>query len=118
MGVHVVGGVVGVLLIGVLATSVMTGGPQGLFSGGDFGLLGKQALAVAVVGIYAFTVTFALGTLIDRLMGFRLSADDEASGVDFTQHAETAYAEGVYGHQQMRRPLFGDRDALRRHDDD
>ena len=118
VGVHFVGGVVGVLLIGVLATSVMTGGPQGLFSGGDFGLLGKQALAVAVVGIYAFTVTFALGTLIDRLMGFRLSADDEASGVDFTQHAETAYAEGVYGHQQMRRPLFGDRDALRRHDDD
>ena len=118
VGVHFVGGVVGVLLIGVLATSVMTGGPQGLFSGGDSGLLGKQALAVAVVGIYAFTVTFALGTLIDRLMGFRLSADDEASGVDFTQHAETAYAEGVYGHQQMRRPLFGDRDALRRHDDD
>ena len=40
------------------------------------------------------------------------------SGVDFTQHAETAYAEGVYGHQQARRPLFGDRDALRRPDDD
>jgi Amt family ammonium transporter len=112
VGVHFVGGVVGVLLIGVLATSVMTGGPEGLVSGGGVGLLGKQVLAVAVVAIYAFTVTFALGTLIDRLMGFRISADDEASGVDFTQHAETAYAEGVYGHQQVRRPLFG------RHDDD
>jgi Amt family ammonium transporter len=118
VGVHFVGGVVGVLLIGVLATSVMTGGPQGLFSGGGPGLLWKQALAVVVVAVYAFTVTFALGTLIDRLVGFRLSADDEANGVDFTQHAETAYAEGVYGHQQARRPLFGDRDALRRHDDD
>jgi Amt family ammonium transporter len=118
VGVHFVGGVVGVLLIGVLATAVMTGGPQGLLFGGGLELLGKQALAMVVVALYAFSVTFGLGKLIDRLMGFRVSADDEASGVDFTQHAETAYAEGVYGHQQARRPLFGDRDALRRPDDD
>ena len=39
---------------------------------------------------------------------------DEASGVDFTQHAETAYAEGVHGHQPLRRPSFGDRDTFRR----
>ena len=38
-----------------------------------------------------------------------LSAEDEASGVDFTQHAETAYAEGVYGQQQSRRSLFAPR---------
>jgi Amt family ammonium transporter len=42
-------------------------------------------------------------------MGFRLSAEDEANGVDFTQHAETAYAEGVYGQQQSRRSLFAPR---------
>ena len=118
VGVHFVGGVVGVLLIGVFANAVMTGGPRGLIFGGGLELLGKQALAMVVVGLYAFSVTFGLGTLIDRLMGFRLSAEDEASGVDFTQHAETAYAEGVYGHQQARRPLFGDRDALRRPDGD
>ena len=41
--------------------------------------------------------------------GYVPGADDEASGVDFTQHAETAYAEGVYGNQQARRTLFGDR---------
>ena len=114
VGVHFVGGVVGVLLIGLLATSVMTGGPQGLFFGGGFGQLSKQVLAAAVVAAYAFGVTFALAKLIDRLMGFRLSEEDEASGVDFAQHAETAYAEGVHGHQQVRRPLFGDRDAFRR----
>ncbi len=28
-----------------------------------------------------------------------MSAEDETTGVDFTQHAETAYAEGVHGHQ-------------------
>ena len=41
-------------------------------------------------------------------MGFRLTAEEETTGVDFTQHAETAYAEGVHGHQPMRRPLFGE----------
>ncbi len=114
VGVHFVGGVVGVLLIGLLATSVMTGGAQGLFFGGGFGQLSKQVLAAVVVAAYAFGVTFVLAKLIDRVMGFRLSEEDEASGVDFAQHAETAYAEGVHGHQQVRRPLFGDRDALRR----
>ena len=49
VGVHFVGGVVGVLLIGLLATEVMTGGPHGLFYGGGFAQLGKQALAVVVV---------------------------------------------------------------------
>ncbi len=118
VGVHFVGGVVGVLLIGLLATSVMTGGPQGLLFGGGLALLGKQLLAMVVVALYAFSVTYGLGSLIERLMGFRLSAEDEASGVDFTQHAETAYAEGVHGHQQVRRPLFGDREAFRRPDDE
>ena len=45
-------------------------------------------------------------SFIDRVMGFRLSPEDETAGVDFTQHAETAYAEGVHGHQMSHRPLF------------
>jgi len=45
-----------------------------------------------------------LAKIIDRVMGFRLSAEDETTGVDFTQHAETAYAEGVHGHTPTRRP--------------
>ena len=119
VGVHFVGGVVGVVLIGLLATAVMTGGPQGLFFGGGTDQLGKHILAMVVVALYAFTVSYALAQLIDKTIGFRLSADDEASGVDFTQHAETAYAEGVHGQQQVRRPLFSDREALRRpHPDD
>ena len=120
VGVHFVGGVVGVVLIGLLATAVMTGGPRGLLYGGGLEQLGKQALAMAVVAAYAFAMSYGLARLIDATMGFRLSAEDEASGVDFTQHAETAYAEGVHGQQQVRRPLFGDRDALRRpeRDDD
>jgi Amt family ammonium transporter len=108
VGVHFVGGVVGVLLIGFLATAVMTGGADGLFFGGGFGQLGKQTLAMVVVAGYAFAMSYGLAKLIDRLMGFRLSPEDETAGVDFTQHAETAYAEGVHGHQPLRRPLFGE----------
>ena len=118
VGVHFVGGVVGVLLIGFLATAVMTGGADGLFFGGGFGQLGKQALAMVVVAGYAFAMSYALAKLIDRLMGFRLSPEDETAGVDFTQHAETAYAEGVHGHQPLRRPLFGEGRARPDADDD
>ncbi|GAB7071061.1 ammonium transporter [Mycobacterium hodleri] len=108
VGVHFVGGVVGVLLIGLLATEVMTGGPRGLFYGGGLTQLGKQLLAAVVVAAYAFAVSYGLGTVIDRLMGFRVSAEDETTGIDFTQHAETAYAEGVHGHSPARRaPTFG-----------
>jgi ammonium transporter, Amt family len=104
VGVHFVGGVVGVSLIGLFATAVMTAGPQGLFYGGGFTQLGKQALAIVVVALYAFTVSFILAKVIDRVMGFRVSAEDETAGVDFAQHAETAYAEGVQGHSPLRRP--------------
>jgi Amt family ammonium transporter len=109
VGVHFVGGVVGVLLIGLLATEVMTGGPQGLFYGGGFTQLGKQVLGAVVVAAYAFGVSYLIAKAIDRVIGFRVSADDETTGVDFTQHAETAYAEGVHGHLASRRPgPFGD----------
>lgn len=104
VGVHFVGGVVGVLLIGFLATEVMTEGPQGLLYGGGLAQLGKQMLAAVVVAAYAFGMSYGLAKLIDRFMGFRLSPEDETTGVDFTQHAETAYAEGVHGHLPPRRP--------------
>jgi Amt family ammonium transporter len=57
-----------------------------------------------VVAAYAFVVSYALAKLIDRVMGFRVSPEDELAGVDFTQHAETAYAEGVHGIATRPRP--------------
>jgi Amt family ammonium transporter len=119
VGVHFVGGVVGVLLIGLLANEVMTGGPEGLFYGGGFAQLGKQLLGAVVVACYAFAASFVLAKAIDRLMGFRLSAEDETTGVDFTQHAETAYAEGVHGHTPTRRATtFGSHDNPPRRPDE
>jgi len=73
---------------------------------------------VVAVAVYAFAVSFVLAKLIDRTIGFRVSAEDETSGIDLSQHAETAYAEGVHGHAPGRRPgppgpfgPFGHRDA-------
>jgi Amt family ammonium transporter len=117
VGVHFVGGVVGVLLIGLFATQVMTKGANGFFYGGGLGQLGKQSLAMVVVGLYAFAMSFVVAKVIDRLIGFRVSSADEKSGVDLSQHAETAYPEGVYGHQPTRRPVLGDRDASRPDDE-
>ncbi|MBJ8340073.1 ammonium transporter [Antrihabitans sp. YC3-6] len=107
VGVHFVGGVVGVLLIGFLAAEVMTGGPEGLLYGGGLAQLGKQAVGAVVVAAYAFAVSFAVGKLIDKTLGFRVSAEDETGGIDFAQHAETAYSEGVHGHSQKRPGPFG-----------
>lgn len=67
----------------------------------------SRPLAALVVTLYAFTVSYALAKIIDRVLGFRVSPEDETTGVDFTQHAETAYAEGVHGHQPGRRPTPG-----------
>jgi Amt family ammonium transporter len=50
-----------------------------------------QALGPVAVGLYSFAIAWALATIIDKTMGFRVSAEDEATGVDVTQHAETAY---------------------------
>ncbi|WP_051407198.1 ammonium transporter [Nocardia sp. CNY236] len=102
VGVHFVGGVVGTVSIGLLATEVMTGGVEGLLFGGGFAQLGKQVVAVLVVAAYAFGISFALGKGIDKIIGFRVSKEDEAAGIDFALHAETAYAEGVHGHAPRR----------------
>ncbi|MGH3445341.1 MAG: ammonium transporter [Nocardioidaceae bacterium] len=85
VGVHLVGGALGSVSLGFLAT----GG--GILYGGDLSLLGKQVLAVAVVGTFSFTVAFAAGKLLDLTVGFRLPADEEMLGVDQASHAETGY---------------------------
>ena len=92
VGVHLVGGVVGSLLVGVLATKAVNPlGADGLIAGGGLHLLGEQALAVVATLVFSFVVTFALAKAIDATIGLRVSQDDEVEGLDATQHAETAY---------------------------
>ncbi|WP_395109316.1 ammonium transporter [Actinomadura sp. SCN-SB] len=92
VGVHMVGGIIGALLIGVLATTAVNdGGADGLLAGGGASLLGKQAVAVVATLVYSFVVTFLIAKVIDLIMGFRISEEDEVAGIDSAAHAETAY---------------------------
>jgi Amt family ammonium transporter len=92
VGVHFVGGIVGTLFIGLFSTTVVNAaGADGLFYGGGFGLLGKQALGVIAVASYSFIVTLILGFALERTLGFRITRDAELEGIDLTEHAETAY---------------------------
>jgi Amt family ammonium transporter len=95
-GVHGVGGFVGTLLIGVLATAAVTGHARGLLYGGGFDQLGRQALAAVVVGAYAFGVSWLLAKAVDRTLGFRVSRDDELAGLDLLVHGEGAYDLGAH----------------------
>ncbi|MHA7178044.1 ammonium transporter [Arthrobacter sp. Sr24] len=91
VGVHLVGGLVGTLFIGFAADPNSPAGGQGLFYGGGIELLGKQAIAAVAVMIYSFVIAYAIGWVINKTMGFRISSAAEAAGVDVAVHAESAY---------------------------
>ncbi len=98
LGVHGVGGLVGMILLGLFATrSINPGGANGLFSGGGFHLLGLEALATVVTVVFSFTVTWLLAKAVDKTIGLRVSPEDEATGLDLSQHAESAYSLGGMG---------------------
>ncbi|GGW87664.1 ammonium transporter [Streptomyces noursei] len=91
IGVHLVGGIVGSLLIGLFATGGVQSDAKGLFYGGGFGQLGKQTVGVVCVLLYSLVVSYVLAKAIDLVMGFRVGEDEEITGVDQAAHAETAY---------------------------
>ncbi|MCQ4046083.1 ammonium transporter [Streptantibioticus rubrisoli] len=91
VGVHMVGGIIGSLLIGLFATGGVGQTAKGLFYGGGWGQLGKQAVGVTCVLLYSLVVSAVLAKVIDLVMGFRVSEDDEVAGIDQAEHAETGY---------------------------
>ncbi|MBN6033396.1 ammonium transporter [Amycolatopsis sp. 195334CR] len=95
VGVHLVGGLVGTLLIGFFGTvGVNEGSKDGLFYGGGLELLGTQAIGAFSVLGYSFVVTAIIALLIKVTLGFRLPKDEEVVGIDEAEHAETAYEFG------------------------
>ncbi len=95
IGVHLAGGLVGTLLLGLFAdVSVNGAGANGLFHGGGLDLLGKQALAAGSVMVYSFIVTLVIMVVLNKLLpgGVRVDAEDEETGLDLTEHSETGYA--------------------------
>ncbi|MCW2851915.1 MAG: amtB [Nocardioides sp.] len=91
VGVHLVGGVVGTVLIGVFSTSDGAGGIDGLFYGGGVGSLGDQALGVLVAVVFSGVITAIIALAIKFTLGLRISDEDEVEGIDLAAHGETAY---------------------------
>ncbi|MEO7026767.1 MAG: ammonium transporter [Caulobacteraceae bacterium] len=90
-GVHGVGGALGVVLLGVFATTAFNpGGSNGLI-GGNPAFFGKQLAAIAVSSVWAFGFTYGMLWLIDRVMRVKVERTDEERGLDEALHGETAY---------------------------
>ena len=97
VGVHLVGGLVGTLLIGFLATEAAPAGVNGLFYGGGADQLGKQAIGAGAVLGYSLIATLIIALIIKAIIGFRIDEDEEVSGIDLAEHAESAYVLGESG---------------------
>ncbi|MCA4134967.1 ammonium transporter [Arthrobacter sp. M4] len=91
VGVHLVGGVIGTLLIGLFATDAAPNKTAGLFYGGGFELLGVQTLATAAVLVYSFVVTWITAKIVQVTVGLRIKPEEELRGIDIAAHAEEAY---------------------------
>ena len=92
-GVHGVGGTWGAIATGLFASTIINkDGANGLFNGGGMHLLGKQCCAASTAILYSITVTFVLIKVLDKVMGLRVTAEEEEVGLDLTQHGEIAYA--------------------------
>lgn len=91
-GVHGVGGLLGALLVGVFSQKALNpAGADGLLHG-NAALLGKQALAILAVGAYTIAVTVGILFVVNKLVGLRVSTDEEREGLDANQHGEAAYS--------------------------
>lgn len=91
VGVHLVGGIVGTVLIGLFSTADGAGGVDGLFYGGGVDSLVDQVLGVLVAIAYCGILTTLIALAIKFTIGLRIAEDDEVGGIDLATHGESAY---------------------------
>jgi ammonium transporter, Amt family len=93
IGVHLVGGLLGSLLLGLFATKDVNGlGADGVFFGGGAKLMVNQLIASGATLAWSGTVTFVIAMAIHKTIGLRVSEDAETQGLDLSEHQETAYS--------------------------
>ncbi len=115
VGVHLVGGLIGTLAIGLFADPASPARVAGLLYGGGLDQLWRQAVGAFAVLFYSFVVTFIIGKVIDKTMGFRVSLAAENDGIDLAEHREIGYdLSPVYysSFTGVRRTLFVKPDGL------
>jgi len=94
--VHGMGGAWGAIATGIFASiAINSAGADGLLLGNGL-QFAKQVVGVVTVLVYAFAVTWILGKVVDAVMGLRVKKEEEAVGLDISQHGERAYG-GISG---------------------
>ena len=102
-GVHGVGSIVGMLMLGVLASSEVNasigstfkvGGTVVSLAGGSTQLL-HQAAGIGITALLSGVVTFVLLKIISATVGLRVAHEDEHNGLDLSDHGESAYNEAA-----------------------
>ena len=92
IAVHLVGGILGALLLGFFSdTKVNSLGFDGVLFDGGSKLLVNQLIAIGATFAFSFIVTWVVAKILDATIGLRVSAEDELVGLDQSQHAESAY---------------------------
>jgi len=92
VGLHGVGGLVGMLGVGLLASAAVNpAGPSGLVFGNP-AQLGLQVLAAVVAAVFSFVGTYIILKVLDGMITLRVSTEEEATGLDLSQHNERAYS--------------------------
>jgi len=90
-GVHGVGGTLGIVLLGVFAsTAINPAGADGLINGGT-GFFVKQVVAVTGASIYAFIFSYVMLGIINKITPVKVSDVEQETGVDEAIHGESAY---------------------------
>ena len=94
-GVHGVGGALGIILLGLMgSTLVNSAGADGLLRG-NAGFFWKQVLTVVGSSIYAFSFTFVMLWIINKITPVRTTEGEEELGLDDALHGEAAYERGI-----------------------
>ncbi|NMH98872.1 ammonium transporter [Pseudonocardia acidicola] len=91
VGVHLVGGIAGTVLIGFFADPGSPAAVAGLFYGGGVDQLWRQVVGALAVLLYSGIVTAIIAVVVKAIVGLRVSEEDEVTGIDETEHAETGY---------------------------
>jgi Amt family ammonium transporter len=87
VGVHMVGGAIGVLLTGAFASLAINAAG----AAGSLGQVGKQAVLTLVTVVYSFAATLVILKVTDVTVGLRVTDEHEAAGLDLSQHGEVGY---------------------------
>lgn len=90
-GIHGVCSITGAIAIGIFASPLINGVTTGGILYGNFSLISIQLLAIIIVAIYTFVLTFVIAKVIDMIIGLRVEDPHEVQGLDINLHEESGY---------------------------